>query len=451
MSEVERDQRNGTMMQLRNLIHRFKSETDGNVSLMFAISFVASMSLIGAVFDLALLNKSKQHAQYLTDAAALAALQFDGSIKEKEAVFRDYIQALAEISGEGEAPVTEYVNIEVSDSALIIDAQVSVPHELILLQHLEGFDSISLTTQAQKGIEDIEIALVLDISSSMNGVRIVEAKRAANLFIEQLLTDQTIDGRVAISLVPFGGTVRVPSELSSLLDTPLSELKDYSHNWIDGKWNQCFEFDISDTEKGINPDGAYRVTPDFWSWNRTNPWCPTSGNELVALNNDKDALSARVNALTLSDGTGSDHGMAWGVETLDPKWKNKFPGGLKDTPANLDDKTKKVIVFMSDGAITSQHYVRDSDKTGAVPYNSKRRVLIPARDTREAFYGACDRAKANDMEVFTIGFNLTRDSHRSYLENCASSSLHYIDARTGDLDEVFGDIANEISPLRVSN
>ena len=143
--------------------------------------------------------------------------------------------------------------------------------------------------------------------------------------------------------------------------------------------------------------------------------------------------------------------MAWGVETLDPKWKNKFPGGLKDTPANLDDKTKKVIVFMSDGAITSQHYVRDSDKTGAVPYNSKRRVLIPARDTREAFYGACDRAKANDMEVFTIGFNLTRDSHRSYLENCASSSLHYIDARTGDLDEVFGDIANEISPLRVSN
>ena len=261
MGEVKRDQRNGTMMQLRNLIHRFKSETDGNVSLMFAISFVASMSLIGAVFDLALLNKSKQHAQHLTDAAALAALQFDGTIKEKEAVFRDYIQALAEISGEGEAPVTEYVNIEVSDSALIIDAQVSVPHELILLQHLEGFDSISLTTQAQKGIEDIEIALVLDISSSMNGVRIVEAKRAANLFIEQLLTDQTIDGRVAISLVPFGGTVRVPSELSSLLDTPLSELKDYSHNWIDGKWNQCFEFDISDTEKGINPDGAYRVTP----------------------------------------------------------------------------------------------------------------------------------------------------------------------------------------------
>ena len=356
-----------------------------------------------------------------------------------------------QISGGGETPVTDYVNIKVSESALVIDAQVSVPHELVMLHHLEGFDSISLTTQAQKGIEDIEIALVLDISSSMNGVRIVEAKRAAILFIEQLLTDQTIDGRVAISLVPFGGTVRVPSELSSLLDTPLSELKDYSHNWIDGKWNQCFEFDISDTEKGINPDGAYRVTPDFWSWNRNNPWCPTSGNELVALNNDKDALSARVNALTLSDGTGSDHGMAWGVETLDPKWKNKFPGGLKDTPANLDDKTKKVIVFMSDGAITSQHYVRDSDKTGAVPYNSKRRVLIPARDTREAFYGACDRAKANDMEVFTIGFNLTKNSHRSYLENCASSSLHYIDARTGDLDEVFGDIANEISPLRVSN
>ena len=439
------------MNKLRNLLGQYKTRTDGNVSLMFGASFVASLSLIGAVFDLILLNKSKQHVQYLTDAAVLAALQFEGTIEEKEAAFAEHIRLLSNLSTGEDLDFTSSVDIEVNDGALVMTADVAITHEYIMLQHLGSPPSITIRTKAEKGIEDIEIALVLDISSSMNGARITEAKAAATLFIEQLLTDEELDGRISISLVPFGGTVRVPVELSTLLDTPLAELEDYSENWIGGEWNQCFEFDAEDTENGIKPNGSYRVTPDFWSWNKNNPWCPTSGNELVPLTDDKDALVERVDALTLSDGTASDHGMAWGFETLNPEWKNNFPGALADTPADLTDKTKKVMVFMTDGGITSQHYVRDSDKTGSVPYNSKRRVLIPGRDTLKSFLGACDRAKDSDIDVFTIGFNLTRTTHKATLEACATTPTNYIDARTGDLDNVFAGIANEISPLRVTN
>ena len=434
-----------------NIFTRFKNDTRGNVSIIFGLSFLASISVIGAAFDLSLLNKSKQHAQYLADAAALAALQFDGSIAEKEAVFADYIQALAQISGRGEIPVTSHVNIEVSESALTLNAEVYVPHDLVMLHHLKGFDRIGLKTQAQKGIENVEIALVLDISSSMSGARIIEARKATSFFIEQLLSDVTLDNRVSISLVPFGGTVRVPVEMSNLLDTPLEDLEDYTENWIDEKWNQCFEFDAEDTKNGIKPDGEYRVTPDYWSWNRNNPWCPRSGSELVPLTSNKKALIDKIATLTLSDGTGSDHGMAWGVETLNHAWFNKFPAALENTPAANNDKTKKVIVFMSDGGITSQHHVREVNMTGTVPYNSKRHVRVSFGNSLDAFYGACDRAKTNDMEVFTIGFNLNRTAHKDFLTNCATTANHYIDARTGDLEQVFGGIAAEISPLRVSN
>ena len=438
-------------MKLNTIFNRYKTETDGNISLMFGASFVGALALIGAVFDLVLLNKSKQHAQYLTDAAALAALQFEGTIAEKEAAFADHVRVLSKLSTGEDLSFTSSVNIEEKDGALVMTASVDIEHELVMLQHLGGPSKISISAAAEKGIEDVEIALVLDISSSMSGARITEAKAAAKLFVEQLLDDDSLNERISISLVPFGGTVRVPVELSTLLNTPLAGLGGYSNNWIDGEWNQCFEFDAEDIRDGIKHDGTYRVTPDYWSWNKNNPWCPRSGNELVPLTDDKDTLVDRVDDLTLSDGTGSDQGMAWAVETLNPEWKNNFPGALADTPADLNDKTKKVIVFMSDGAITSQHYVRDQDKIGSPPYNSKRKVRVNFNTSLNAFYGACNRAKADNIDIFTIGFNLTKTKHKTYLENCATTASNYIDARTGDLNDVFRGIASEISPLRVIN
>jgi len=439
-------------MRPGNIFKRFKTDTKGNVSIMFAASFVATLTLIGAVFDLALLNKTKQQIRYLTDAASLAALQFNGTNEEKETAFRDYIRSASRLSNGEELLFTSDVNVEVRNGALTLDARISSPYEFVMLQHLGAPPLIDIVTTAEKGIEDTEIALVLDISSSMNGARITEAKAAAKLFIDQLLSNPELEDRVGISIVPFGGTVRVPVELSTLLETPLSELnEDFSQHWIGGEWNQCFEFQANDTELGINPNGAYKETPDFWSWNRTNPWCPTRGNELTPLSNDKDVLTAKVDAFTLSDGTGSDHGLAWGIETLNPAWRGNFPGALDGTPANFTDRTKKVIIFMTDGGITSQHRVRDQDRVGTPPYNSKRRNLISAANTTNAFNKACDRAKASGIEIYTIAFNIRNNNHKSTVENCASAPSAYVDAGTGQLASVFENLANEVSPLRLTN
>lgn len=464
------------MNKHKSILKRFKNETNGNVSVMFAVSFLATFTIIGAALDLMLLSKSQQKVQYITDAAALAALQFPGTVEEKKEIFNYNIRELSRLSGLEDSPITSSIEIGISDTAYTLDAQVEAPYKLTILDSVRGDNSITIKTSASLGIEDIEIALVLDISSSMAGARIEEARKSTIFFIDQLLEDEQLQGRVSISLVPFGGMVRVPEELHTLLNVPLEDLlpsetitieytnlgvvdsvtglddESFSDHWIDGKWNQCFEFDVEDIEKGIDPDGSYRPIPDFYTWNSNNPWCPRSGSELVPLTNDADILKDKIETLTLSDGTGSGHGMAWGFEVLNPDWRNRFLGARKNTPSNKESGTKKVIVFMSDGGITAEHHVREQDRVGDVlPYYSKRKSRINFNPALNAYNAACDRAKDNDIEVYTIGYSLGNAKQAAQIKACATSESHYIDAFTGDLENVFGGLAASISPLRLSN
>ncbi|MEP3656033.1 MAG: TadE/TadG family type IV pilus assembly protein [Litorimonas sp.] len=438
-------------IRFRERCQNLKENDDGNVSLMFAVSFMATFIVIGAALDLSLMYSSKSKLQNLTDAAALAALQYDGTIQEKEDFFVDYVNLVAKASGEDGSIVTTTVDIKKTDELLSLDANVNVGFDLMMLNGYHELDTVSVDTSVQVGLSDIEIALVIDISSSMRGNRLTEAKKSAALFIDQIFSDVSLNGRVGISFVPFGGTVRVPIEMEYLLETPDEGLQSYSKNWIDGKWNQCFEFDIDDVREGIDLEDTFRPLPDFWSWNRTNPWCPLEGNEMVPLTDDADRLKEKIDMLSLSDGTGSDHGMLWGYETLNEAWKNKLPGGLEDTPAANNSTVKKVLVFMTDGGITSQHYVRDQNKVGLPPFNSKRKTRINYANSLTNFYSLCEKAKQDGIELFTVGYNINNSKHENPLKICASSGAHYIDARTGDLEGVFAGIADSISPLRISN
>lgn len=439
-------------MKLKNMRKRFCDDTEGNISLMYATVFMATFIALGAAIDMSLIYNGHSRLQNWSDAAALAALNFDGDMSEKEAYFIEYINLLAQASGETDLAIaTQRVEIEESEDRLSLKAKVFMDHELMFLNNFQDFDTIRVDTTAQLGVSDIEIALVIDVSSSMDGARLAEAKRSSTLFIDQVLGDESLDGRIAISYVPFGGTVRLPADMRFMLETPAEGFESYSENWIGGEWNHCFEFDVEDVREGFSPYESYRVIPDFWSWKDTYPWCPLAGNELVPLTNDKEILRAKIDTLSLSDGTGSDHGIAWGYETLNHEWKDKFPSGLRNTPARNNSNVRKIMVFMTDGGITAQHYVRDRDKTGEPPFNSKRKDRISVGNAKVNFISICDKAKEKGIELYTIGYNISNNKHLQPLKRCASSELHFVDAATGDLDNIFQGIADSISPLRISN
>lgn len=62
----------------------------------------------------------------------------------------------------------------------------------------------------------------------------------------------------------------------------------------------------------------------------------------------------------------------------------------------------------------------------------------------------CDAAKANQITIFTIGFEVTNASGQ-VLEDCASSAAHYFDVDGSDLVDAFAAIARQITLLKLVN
>ena len=433
------------------LISRFISSKDGNVAVLLSLSFFALFLAMGTAIDVKSMHKNREDLQRISDAAALAAVNYQGTTEEKKVAFQDFLERFAEQTGYENDIVTTTLDINENSQTVSLSTNLTSPHELSFLSGIYGTQKLGVSSSVVAGNEDIEVVLVIDISSSMAGARLTEAKKSAEFFVKEVLSNQPINGTVSVSLVPFGGTVRVPKELSYLLQSPSEGIEEYSKYWIDEEWNQCFEYTIQQVKDGISVDGSYKVTPDFYSWHRTNPWCPRAGNEFIPLTDDAEKLTETIEDLSLSDGTGSDHGMMWAYENLNSVWKDKLPGGLENTPAEFRQSTKKIIVFMTDGGITAQHYLRDQYMTGSPIYFSRRKVLISLNNTLSAYHSICDKAKADDIEIYTIGYNLRRTSQETQLRECATSNSHYLDAFSGNLESVFRNIAAAISPIRISS
>ena len=121
-------------LSLKTLGKRFKSDESGNVSLMFAASFVAMFIGIGAAIDLSLVSKSKSQLQGMTDAATMAATRFDGTNAEKEKVFKDYLAASVKLGDYSAEILSSSIEIEFDGEKIVSKARVDASHKLLMMQ-----------------------------------------------------------------------------------------------------------------------------------------------------------------------------------------------------------------------------------------------------------------------------------------------------------------------------
>ena len=64
---------------------------------------------------------------------------------------------------------------------------------------------------------------------------------------------------------------------------------------------------------------------------------------------------------------------------------------------------------------------------------------------------ACTNAKADDIQVYTIAFEITSSSLLQMMENCATEPSMAYDANSNAaLAQAFGNISSEISQLRLA-
>ncbi|MGI9434169.1 MAG: pilus assembly protein TadG-related protein [Geminicoccaceae bacterium] len=189
-------------------------------------------------------------------------------------------------------------------------------------------------------------------------------------------------------------------------------------------------------------------------------------------------------------GTMANLGLAWGWRVLSPKWQGLWGG---DSPAELPlayetPSMEKVVILLTDGV--NQWYdwpgakktIDGEDHYSGLPGNNKYygsyddefKADWPGADytaygrlsegrlgttsnggakneVNDRMLELCESMKAEDILLYTITFRLTDSATRSLYENCATSPDHYFDSPSNsDLQQVFVEIANELSNLRIA-
>ncbi len=431
--------------KMMKLLTKYRDEQDGSIAIMSAICMLFLILTVGLSLDYSRLSQASARLKATSDFAALAAAkESDLTLEERKQIFEDVMTASLEYSS-GLDGLEYNMNVVEDDFTVTLNVTSTSETELFFYDNLNEDVAVTVSSEVQVGKEGVEVSLVLDISSSMSGQRVIELQEAARRFVDTLLDDDQLEGRVSIALVPYGGTVKLPAELEHMLNPP-----ETTDNWVDGTWNGCLSLPLDGTQSALTPEDVYDYLPDFTSYSRRDPWCPAEGNELVGLTDDKDRLNATIDSFSLSAGTGSDVGVMWGHAVLNPAWRGEIDDVHEDLPRDFSDKTKKIMVLMTDGGVTGQRHPGDWEMDEAHETPPFHTSTSNGYGGNSDFVLACDAAKDDGIEIFTVGFLMTKYWQITRLEACATIESNHTIADTGALEDTFENLANSISSLRVS-
>ena len=426
------------------LLQRFWKSKDGNFAILSAVALSTILFAVAVAVDSSRLVQASSRLKDLTDSAALAAtVGQNKTIDERRAAFETAMESGLAISPEL-LGYTYNLTYKTDGNVAVLKATSNSEASLFFPATRGNGKFVNAASEVTVGREHIEVALVLDISSSMNGPRIKELQASATNFVQTLMNNNGINGRIAISIVPFGGTVKLPNDLSYMLNPPPTNL-----HWVGGQWNGCLQTPPSEFQNGITPQHRLDYVPDFFAFGLQNNWCPGPGNEMVPLSRSQNVLLDKISNLTLSDGTGLDIGVAWGLATLDRRWRGHQQFTAAGAPRNFNSRTKKIMVVMTDGKITFQLFPNSSELAGPLPFQASNQLTVTQEEAETGFQDICDLTRSKDIEVFTIGFELDASKVDS-LAYCGTTPDHNFEADLGELSTAFSNIAASISGLRLS-
>lgn len=461
----------------------FRRNEGGNVATMFSVMVTTLIIGIGAAIDLAGLSSHKQDLQDAVDAATLAAARADTDDKnELKAIVRKFILEI----DPNETEVR--FDIKIVDDEIIVTAESLYDTYIMGFIGKDNFDVAVTSGSPLASKTPIKLSLVLDTTESMSGARLDAMKTAANSMLQGFIDD---DADIAVSVIPFGkyvnvGTSRKQSNWLDVTKDGTSETTEVCRNErLTTKARSCkktgrtlYRDDIRDGvnfgrvsyEEEICTPAEYEYTGNVVCTDRTvnYTWHGCVGSRQSPYNEQADFNGRRINGI-MNEGCGTEiqtlttniidakskvsslstagntyvpSGIAWGwrsLESAEPlNTKVKF-----DSQKITNESVQKIMVIMTDGANTLS-------QGGDEPYKHDDRDEDDANERSSAL---CEGAKADGIQIFTIGFRLddVDAATISMLENCATTKSGFY--RAGDaqaLKQVFSDIAGQFSFARLT-
>lgn len=440
------------MGQLRRLL----KDQQGNVAVISALMLLPMLLLAGGATDIARYEAFRAQLQDGVDRAVLAS----ASLTQRSSVENTAAEYLKSVSFIDDVSVDIDYETALNARSVTITARYEMATGFLPLIGIDSIPILAVASAAERR-PNLEVSLMLDISGSMtesSPSRISLLRPAAKQFIDAMITSDTAP-YTSISIVPYAGTVNPGAVAFGLLGTTRR------HNY-----SSCIEFDHTNNKDygtGMVPFNLRAQVAHFTKNHVGNPagkewsYCPAEATSITYLSNNATALKARIDSMKLHDGTGTGVATNWGMLLLDPTARpfiaqmaaaGQLPMQFSNRPAAFTDTdTLKVLVLMTDGAITEQR------RPQPAYYNFPRSPEGEGPPTRNYDYQSqaaastslrrvCQVAKANSVIIFTIGFYTTSAD----LTTCASSANHFYNVTGSGISLAFQSIANSIQNLKLT-
>ncbi len=385
-----------TYAMARSRVSNFRKDEDGAMVILTLFIFMFMLVMAGLGIDSMRHEMHRAHLQATLDSAVLAGA---GASTDEDAknVVEDYF---------AKAGMSEYLNaigeddIDIGLNSAYVKASAKFDMDTYLMK-LSGVDRLSAGAEAtaQTRIPKLEIALVLDVSNSMNDPgtnnksKMENLQKAAKEFVTTIL-DSADPGNATISIVPFSTSVNPSEEIYDAL--LVNERHDYSH---------CLWFDEDDydstalatdaaatTDLSLVPMTQAIYTSRFGDFEDLDwPWrsCYTEdGYRVMQFSTSESDLHDKIDGMIAHGNTSGDLGVKWGAALLDPSFRD-----VTGTTVPVDyseSETMKIIVMMGDGANSTTYFLPQDSK-----YRGENSDLFEVEYEVEEFDYAYWRYNAN--------------------------------------------------------
>ncbi|SDK31387.1 pilus assembly protein TadG-related protein [Aliiruegeria lutimaris] len=356
-------------------LRRFTREEDGGLIIFTLFILICMLLAIGMAIDTVRTEFTRIKMQNVTDAAVLAAADLDQTLDPKSVV-EDHLRRAGLNPDDVQITVTQGIDSRQVSAVTNYD----VPTMFMNMVGIKDLSAPAAGT-AMESVSELEIALVLDNSGSMasnSNYRMNLLKPAAKNFVEQVLDNDSSDGKVAISIIPFATQVTAGAGLLS--QYKVSDEHSYSH---------CVTFDDADfsaaklsTTQPLNRTAHFDPSNTRMPPYSSSRVCRTdTSREITPWSDDVDYLKGRIDAMVGSGWTSIEIGAKWGAALLDPSSRPvltaliedktvdaKFAGQPFDYGSSDAEVSRmKYLVIMSDGENTSQYDIKSPYRDGLSP------------------------------------------------------------------------------------
>ncbi len=439
----------GKKWGLGQKLEGFKADCRGGIAIMMGISFPVILLGVGGAIDYTSSVNLTQKAQRAMDSTVLSLSRQDLSSINVQVEGRRIFESILVGQGIDMAPT----DVQFVSDGTSVRGTGLVSSRTFFLNAI-GLDTVQgrVESEAVPAVDQpIEIALVLDVSGSMdwdiNGVvggsprRIDILKNSVNLMFDTLEDTLPPTINLSASLVPYATSVNlrnVPSSaISAVSVNGLAKPPSFVNIFATERTPLASGPVYSVTDASPIGDPIQFITPGNLIANTpTGPLALPATNPLLQpLSNNIPAIRSAVAGLTPAGATAGHLGMIWGLHTLSEDWASIWP----QAPLSSDD-ANKFVVMLTDGQFNTTMSLG-----GAVNFTGGLSNIA----AYDYFDQSCEVARNNGYTIYLIA--LGSGAGASQLSNCVGSSGQlFTPATASELDEAFEGIARRIGEHRLT-